>query len=284
MEYFEQPVLKSLTEDRAGEGDYVDPDTGLLMCGKCHTKKQHRLPFKIGSLEIVNLRCACERAEAEAMERRMEQKARAAASARLRGEGMADPAYHSRRFGRDDMRNARVTEYCKRYVEKWDKMAENNIGMLFYGPVGTGKSFYACAIANALIDRGVSAVVTSLPKIIAEMQDRSASARALTERIRDCGLLVIDDLGAERNTAFALECAYDVVDGRSRSGKPLIVTTNLTRSELANPPDLKYGRVYDRVLEMCPLHIRLDGESRRPSNARDKRALAKELLGGEGIG
>ena len=49
-------------------------------------------------------------------------------------------------------------------------MRDKNVGMLFYGDVGTGKSFYACCIANALLDKGVSVLVTSSPKILEKIQ------------------------------------------------------------------------------------------------------------------
>jgi len=55
-------------------------------------------------------------------------------------------------------------------VEKWPEMRDKNVGMLFYGDVGTGKSFYACCIANALLDKGVSVLVTSSPKILEKIQ------------------------------------------------------------------------------------------------------------------
>ena len=47
-------------------------------------------------------------------------------------------------------------------------------------------------------------------------------------------LLIIDDLGIERNSDFALEQVFNVIDSRYRSKKPLIITTNLTLSELNN--------------------------------------------------
>ncbi len=58
-----------------------------------------------------------------------------------------------------------------------------------------------------------------------------------------------------------------LIDTRYRSGKPLIVTTNLSKNEMEHPSDIKYSRVYDRVLEMC-IPIAVKGESRRKSNAK----------------
>ena len=64
-------------------------------------------------------------------------------------------------------------------------------------------------------------------------------------------LLVIDDLGSERDTPYASDLVYQIIDARYRSGKPLIVTTNLTLEELENPGSRDRERIYQRVLERC---------------------------------
>ena len=56
-------------------------------------------------------------------------------------------------------------------------------------------------------------------------------------------LLIIDDLGIERNSDFALEQVFNVIDSRYRSKKPLIITTNLTLSELNNAADIAHKRI-----------------------------------------
>ena len=90
-------------------------------------------------------------------------------------------------------------------------------------------------------------------------------------------MLVIDDLGAERETDYALEQVYTVIDERYKSEKPLIVTTNLTYEELKNPTDIRYKRIYDRVIEMC-VPFNLSGVSRREQKAREKAQNVKALL------
>ena len=64
-------------------------------------------------------------------------------------------------------------------------------------------------------------------------------------------LLIIDDLGVERNSEFAREQVFHIIDSRYRSQLPMIVTTNLTLKELKDPGDLARARIYDRVLERC---------------------------------
>ena len=79
-------------------------------------------------------------------------------------------------------------------------------------------------------------------------------------------LLILDDLGAERNTSFGKERVFDVVDKRLLTGKPMIVTTNIPLSVMKQAVDLDDRRIYDRILEVC-VPIRFDGENFRKGNA-----------------
>ena len=65
-------------------------------------------------------------------------------------------------------------------------------------------------------------------------------------------LLIIDDLGIERNSEFALEMIYNVVDRRYCTRKPLIVTTNLSYQDMTRKDlDIEHQRIYSRLMEMC---------------------------------
>lgn len=82
-------------------------------------------------------------------------------------------------------------------------------------------------------------------------------------------LLIIDDLGAERGTEYAVENVFNVIDRRYRSGKPLIITTNLHISMLTNEQSLDKKRIYDRILELC-IPIGVNGASKRTATAKEK--------------
>ena len=96
---------------------------------------------------------------------------------------------------------------------------------------------------------------------------------------RLCGypLLVIDDFGMERGTEYVLEQIYNIIDSRYRSRKPLIVTTNLTLTELKNPQNTAHARIYDRLLELCT-PIACTGPSMRKDIGQAKLNLLKALL------
>ena len=158
-------------------------------------------------------------------------------------------------------------------------MKAENIGILFYGPVGTGKSYFACCIANALLEKLVSVSVTNFPRILNRLQGFDEERQAFIDKLQRYKLLVIDDLGVERDTSYSVEQVYNVIDTRARAKKPLIITTNLSMEDLKNPVSLAHARIYDRVLEMCPIRLVLQGESRRQGVANERRDKAKQILG-----
>ena len=92
-------------------------------------------------------------------------------------------------------------------------------------------------------------------------------------------LLILDDLGAERNTSFGKERVFDVVDKRLLTGKPMIVTRNIPLSVMKQAADLDDRRIFDRILEVC-VPIRFDGENFRKDNASANIKKAAEMLNG----
>ena len=91
-------------------------------------------------------------------------------------------------------------------------------------------------------------------------------------------LLIIDDLGAERKSEYMQEIIFNIIDSRCRSGKPMIITTNLSGDEIKNPDNTGYARIYDRLLGCCfPQEI--SGPSRRKKELRDSFGDMRAILG-----
>ena len=267
----ERVMQKAAAVNAPQEGDYT-ADDGLLYCGKCRTPKQCVVEF---DGEPLKLPCAC-KCKARAAEEAAEKAAAMAAAERaerIRQRCGVAPAYTFEAAGRSKARDA-----CRRYADQWDEMREHNIGLLLWGHVGTGKTFAAHCVCNALIrrDAPVAPFITSLSRVLNSGWDKSETV----SRVRDAPLVVFDDLGAERSSEYALENVFMLVDERYRARKPLIVTSNLTLNDLKNPQDMSRRRVYDRILEMC-VPVYFDGPSRRMEIAGDKLRLMRELAVGE---
>ena len=254
-------------------GDYMEDD--ILYCGECRTAKRRKLTFH-GEEIIVPVMCECAVRADEEQRRQSAAEQSNIRAAQLRRLSMMEGVYRSCTFDTAEKNedNARSIKICERYAEKFPQMLRENRGLLLFGSVGTGKTFAAACIANALMERGFSAVMTSLVALV-----DGGSADPMPQ-INGADLLVLDDLGAERSTDYGLERLYAAVDARYRSGKPVIYTTNLPLEVLKKPRDARYTRIYDRILERCfPVEFR--GVSRRKREARRGFEEMKKLLEAE---
>ena len=271
-------IIKRMTVTRLEPGDYTGED-GLLYCGKCCTPKQFRIdaPPLEGRLLPHPCRCEQERLDREAAEQEAHRHHRAVAD--LKRKGFTDPAMREWTFANDNGKCPQM-KHARFYVENWMAMQEENIGYLLWGGVGTGKSYFACCIANALMEREISVCMTNFALILNDLAASYKDRNEYIARLCSFPLLILDDFGMERGTEYGLEQVYNVVDSRYRSQKPLIVTTNLTLEELQHPEDTAHARIYDRLLEMC-CPVFFTGENIRKATAQGKMERLKGLMNGK---
>lgn len=261
-------------------GDYTDPETGLLVCGVCGEPKQMRVEL-LGMVQTVPCDCRCIQEEKD---RQREEQARRDAeyrAARRRTECFREDMRKAGcTFDSDDQRNAKLARQVRGYARQFEKFKQEGRGLLFLGPTGTGKTFYACCIANALIDAGYSAIVTNFAQIANDLQGTFDKAQVHNRLLR-ADLLVLDDLAAERDTSFMQEIVFQVIEERSAAKKPLIVTSNVSTQEFMNPGDLARRRVFSRLKEVC-IPIAVTGADRREEQMRKRVAGDQALLDAAG--
>ncbi len=266
-----QFIEKSRQNAVERQGDYRNAQ-GLLICGSCGTPRQVIVPTY--GTEPVYCMCRC---EAEAYERERAQLRRMQdrnAIARLQSSAFDDSRFSRHRFDEDDGKNPAVSRTARRYVEAFDRIARENCGLMFYGPTGSGKSFYAACIVNALTERRITAFMTSVTALT--RYSDAARKEEMLRKIAEYDLVVIDDIGAERSTEYALEQIYLAVDTRYRSARPLIVTTKLHPSALAKTAGAERRRIYERLSECCtPVELR---PVQRENSSADKREVLRSIL------
>lgn len=270
-----------LPEHAAEPEDYrVD---GILYCGKCRTPKEILVPEEqAGQLglrsNLFSVRCACSRAKLEEKDARAQELAHRKKVEQLKKDcfGTAD-AMREWTFENDDGSNPKM-EYIHNFVDRWEEVCEKGLRLLIWGGIGTGKSFAAACIANALIEQGVSVIMLKLSDYIDSPQEER---QALLKQMGNCKLLIIDDFGVEYNHEYVQKEIYKVIDHRYENGKPLIITTNLPLSVFDNPENDNEKRVFSRLQEMCSQRILFDGEDRRKIFAKENRAKMTKLLTGE---
>ena len=189
-------------------------------------------------------------------------------------------ALHQYRFDRDNGSVPQLAQ-ARRYAAHWEEMYRENMGLLFWGRPGNGKTFAAACIANALLEReevGAPSVrMTTFSTILNRLPALSAQDKEwYLDSLLNCDLLILDDFGMERQTDYAREQVFHIIDGRYLIQKPLIVTTNLSLQEMKNPSDLSRQRICDRILELC-VPVCFDGESLRREKGTEKLRLYRQL-------
>ena len=140
---------------------------------------------------------------------------------------------------------------AKNYAEQWDQFRRDGTGLLLFGGVGTGKSYAAGCIANALIDRGISVCFVPMTDVVNRMQGMFGEDRdSYMRRLMRPELLILDDLGAERNTSYGKERVFDVINRRTLSGKPMIMTIPF-RCASRHKRDMKSERGHAAFKILC---------------------------------
>lgn len=271
-------VLQMASTDAKPE-DYTGGD-GLLYCGKCHKPKEAYFPQgkALFGRDRHPSECDCRRAEREKRERKDADEKHSAEVERLKREGFFNPAIRNWTFENDNGKCPQIGK-THSYVEKWETVRSENLGYLLWGNVGSGKSYFAGCIANALMEREIPVCMTNFATILNNLFYGSENRNAYIVRLCSYPLLILDDFGMERGTEYGLEQVYNVIDSRYISKKPLIATTNLTPEQLKNPEDVPHARIYDRLLEMCT-PVRFTGDDFRKAAAKQKMERLKKLMDG----
>lgn len=258
------------------EDTYVGED-GILYCKNCHTKRERIISRSIlGGSVRVPVKCSCQKEKYDKEE--AERKARE----------FAEEVYRNRKvcFTEKQMWNWRfenadsddpIMENARTYVYNWKDVSKEGTGLLLWGGVGSGKTYMAACIANGLLDKGYQVLMRNFNDI---SNISVFDQREYLDSLSKYDLLILDDLGVERKTEFAISNVFNVVDRWCTSGKPLIVTTNLSIKDLKEPLRIEDERIFDRVLKVC-VPMKVDRESRRREIADRRLEFIKGIFGKE---
>lgn len=270
-------AVAAAAEQNCPRDNEIMGEDGLLYCQVCGGARQVIVqPFP--ELPAKKVRCVCKCTkikEAQQKLRERQEEADRRRSVCFQGTNMA-----SWNFANDDRKRPQLSDGLQKYAEQFPEHRKKDQGLLLYGNVGTGKTYLAACVANAVIDQGYRVFMTNFANVANALQstwEKDAYIRDLCKY----DLLILDDLGAERkNSEYMQEIVFNVIDARYRAGGPVIITTNLTPEELTQTKDMGYSRIYDRVLERC-LAIKVDGPSRRRQAAAKSWDEIRKQLGME---
>ena len=276
----EKIMIKDVEYAYDSEKEYIKD--GHAYCKVCHERKDGDVMEFFGNKMILRVACKCDR-EIEQQKKRREKQMEIERLKRTCFNSMREWSYTFENYQGEENQSLMI---AKNFVEDYEKMKKENIGLLFYGSVGSGKTYLACSIANSLIEQyQISVKIKNFAQIINELQKSSFDfdKNAYIESLVNTSVLILDDLGIERDTSYAKEQVYNIVNSRYLKQKPTIFTTNLSYDTIQNCKDsVEYQRIYSRIIEMC-IPVMVVGEDFRKFIQRDKLTRNKDRLlnGGE---
>lgn len=149
--------------------------------------------------------------------------------------------------------NQEALSKTKRFVAKFP----NTKGLLLTGPVGTGKTHLAAAIANSLIDKLYSVYFGNVVDIISFIKSTYNNQSNLTEEeavnvmTKEVDLFIIDDLGKENSTENTLALLYQLINRVYDNEKCIVITTNYNSIDLARKLGERGHAIVSRITQMC---------------------------------
>lgn len=192
---------------------------------------------------------------------------------------VAENLMHRSGFGDKEMRllrqpyiqneyNYAAQDIFAKWIDQYKK--RNTESFLLIGGIGRGKTFLALKSGMALINRNVYVYFTKFKDYIEALyaSNEDNVIKETRQKALMCGVLILDDLGAENTTEFVKSELYSLIDKRSQY-KAVIITTNLQLTELRQ----RYGdRVYSRIIESVTKAniIALNGPPWSQQKAADK--------------
>ncbi|OTA16054.1 DNA replication protein DnaC [Xenorhabdus beddingii] len=208
---------------------------------------------------------AWQREQGEIDSKRIAEENRVSRLNRIMGRSGISPLHQSCTFDNyiaDTPEQQKALTRSRRYAENFGKSFG---GFIFSGNPGTGKNHLAAAIGNHIIQNGKSILIATLPDLMMRVRetyqkDAKINESALVEDLCAVDLLVLDDVGVQRNNRNEDLIIFQVVDRRLANKKPVGVLTNLDFEQLTA---VLGERVIDRLRMGTPTVINFNWQSYR---------------------
>jgi DNA replication protein DnaC len=137
----------------------------------------------------------------------------------------------------------KIYKYCMEYSKDFDIMGHN---FLFYGNPGLGKTFLSNCIAKELLEKNISVIYKTYNDLLYLIKSNMFSdSKVNIDDLLSVDFLIIDDLGAENTTDFAVEQLFYIINSRLLNAKKFLISTNLNLEALSN---VYSKRLFSRIV------------------------------------
>ncbi len=138
-----------------------------------------------------------------------------------------------------------------KFWQQFPKWETSNKGLYIWSRTkGSGKTFLACCLAGSIRAKHRKTVkFVSTVEYLQTVKESFGQSPEEPNKIysyMNCDLLILDDLGSEKQSEWANQELFRLIDYRMCEGKPVIVTSNVPIDELKCD-----GRISDRFTNMC---------------------------------
>lgn len=140
--------------------------------------------------------------------------------------------------------------FCLEYARLFSERSES---LLLLGKTGVGKTHLSMAVAKEVIEKGYNVIYGSVINILRSIEKEHFSKEDIGDTLAsvcECDLLIFDDLGSEHHTPFYESTLYNIINTRINTGKPFIISTNLSKEELARTYN---ERIISRMFCCCQI-------------------------------
>lgn len=129
---------------------------------------------------------------------------------------------------------ARALNAAKSFVNECQQNP-HGLGILFTGPVGSGKTYLAASIANELMEAQLQVLFLVVPDLLDELRasyKSEVNEMDLLDTARTIPILILDDLGAHNYTDWTRNRLYSIINYRMNELLPTVITSNLSLDEM----------------------------------------------------
>ena len=165
MKELEKVMIEDVEYSYDPEKEYIKD--GHAFCKVCHERKDGKVMKFFGNKMLFRTSCKCDR-DREAREKERQKQIDIE---RLKSSCFNSIIHWSYTFENYQGEENQSLIIAKNFVKDYGQMKKENIGLLFYGSVGSGKTYLACSIANSLIEQyQISVKVRNFAQIINKLQ------------------------------------------------------------------------------------------------------------------